>query len=192
MGNMKRQRKLQKKWVKRAALSEQPPASVYKMKIFEVMLAHQMNHYLRKLTITEGEKILAVGCFNGRVLHKFDEKGIFKGFYADQSPRLMMHAMHIYPHFSYRLLNERGIDFKDYKFHRTMMSIPVQSFADEHWILSELKRVTKKTGKIYVCSALNHSLEPQFSSVGLKISSQVTVQRINIYELIKVKTLPNE
>lgn len=188
MGDMKRQKKLQKKWKKKAALTEQPPALVYKMNIVEMIMAHRMNKHMKAVHIQSGEKILAIGCFSGRLLHAYDQQTLFKGFYADQSPRLMISAMHMYPHFSYRLINERGIDYKDHKFHRTILSIPIHSFVDETLILSEIRRVTKKTGHIHLCSAVSHHLEELLTSTGLEVAHSMTANHIIYYDLVRTKT----
>ncbi|KAA1042695.1 class I SAM-dependent methyltransferase [Macrococcus equipercicus] len=190
MNEEKFQDQLRRKWKARNEFITLPPQKVYRLLAVHNVLIHEFEQWItQQHDIAAKAKVLCLGCHHGRILSRIDKERGIKGYYVDQSPRLMQSAIHLYPHFSYKLLEPEHIPYKSRKVNYAIVAVPFQSLYHKSAITAELRRVLKKQGVIYLYDRVGQSLSSVIEANGLYIEEKINYKLITIY---RVKALEDK
>lgn len=184
------EKKLISKWEKKIKFLNRPDEDLYHAKNSDIIFIPIFEMYLTQyLDILYHQKILCIGCHSGKWVNAIDRVTNIKGFILDQSIRNLQHAMHIYPHYNYEIASCHRLPYKDKKFHYILINQPFDSFIDKTALLTELKRIIKKRGKIIfyykmvLFSNRKKVLEGMLDPLQLEIENITHYRGIEIYEI---------
>lgn len=110
---------------------------------FKKMIAHE-------LTINSGERVLDVGCANGRLLSLLNRKRIINGYGIDISEQFIEIAKKNYPQFKFYQGSALKLPFPDDFFNLLICSASFHHFPEPEAFLEEAKRVLRKGGRLII------------------------------------------
>jgi SAM-dependent methyltransferase len=123
----------------------------------EKRFSHPLRHRWLYRYAAPGALILDYGCGYGRTLEELSAAGYLKVVGVDSSSRMLARSRKALPHQSLALTDGRTLPFKDEAFgavllFATLTCIPLD--ADQRALVSEIKRVLKPAGLLYISDLL--------------------------------------
>ncbi|WP_164993311.1 class I SAM-dependent methyltransferase [Macrococcus sp. DPC7161] len=144
----KSEKKLIKNWKKKMQIIQSDDLLLYHKKFSYLLFINHFSDYVTKYQNYDYlKKVLCIGCYHGHWVNRIDQQTNIKAFIVDQSPKLLTLSMHMYPHFSYQLMDHQHIPYKDKKFHYTIINIPLDALIDVESTFKEVYRVLKRKGQ---------------------------------------------
>lgn len=105
---------------------------------------------LESVTIQKGDRVLDIGCGNGRLLNMFAEKSTFDGYGTDISTEMIKEARKQNPQMSFEVSRCDDLPFSDNTFDIITVCAAFHHFPDIHAFSKEAYRVLKPNGIIYI------------------------------------------
>lgn len=103
-----------------------------------------------ELVINSGERVLDVGCANGKLLALLNRNRIINGYGIDISEQFVEIAKKNYPQFKFYQGSALKLPFPDDFFNVLICSASFHHFPDPALFLSESKRVLRKGGRLVI------------------------------------------
>lgn len=142
------EKKLIKNWKKTMQIIQSEDLMLYHKKFSYLVFINHFSDYITKYqTLDYLKKVLCIGCHHGHWVNRIDQQTNIKAFIVDQSPKLLTTSMHMYPHFTYQLMDYQHIPYKDRKFHYALINMPLDGLIDVTSTLNEVYRVLKRKGQ---------------------------------------------
>jgi ubiquinone/menaquinone biosynthesis C-methylase UbiE len=100
--------------------------------------------------ITDGMKVLDVGCGTGTILHRLSEKYSFHGFGVDVEEKMLEQARKKCPDMDIRLCSCDDTSFEDGQFDVIIACMAYHHFPDKEGFSKEVARLLKQGGLLYI------------------------------------------
>ncbi len=109
------------------------------------------NALLKMVSISKNDYVLDVACGNGRLLEQFHKQGVtFHGFGTDISNKMIYNAKKINPSMEFQVAGCDALPYKDQSMNVVTVCAAFHHFPDVEKFATEVTRVMKTTGTIYI------------------------------------------
>jgi len=100
--------------------------------------------------VTDGEKVLDVGCGNGSLIYAISQKANIEAFGIDISPKMIDECKAKYKGINFELTNGKRLPFKDNSLDKVIICCSLHHLDNPLTFIAEAKRVLKQGGMLIV------------------------------------------